>query len=90
MTQTRREFLAGAAALSAAPASAQPAAGGWYDRPMRWAQVAFTEDDPGNFDLRFWLEYFQRIHADRKKLRRHSMRCRCRISITEGTGIGDD
>lgn len=36
----------------------------WYGRPMRWAQVAFVEDDPGNFDPSFWFEYFQRIHAD--------------------------
>ena len=31
---------------------------------MRWAQLAFVEDDPGNYDLNFWLDYFQRIHAD--------------------------
>src|SRR5262245_15047808 len=37
---------------------------GWYDRPMRWAQLAFVEDDPGNYDLAFWLDYFRRIHAD--------------------------
>src|ERR1700677_2075147 len=37
---------------------------GWYERPMRWAQLAFVEDDPGNYDLSFWLDYFQRIHAD--------------------------
>lgn len=75
-TLSRREFLqatllAGAAAtLGAAPAEqpslpvAQPHTGDWFDRPMRWAQVAFTEDDPGNFDLAFWLDYFRRIHAD--------------------------
>ncbi len=39
-------------------------AAGWYDRPMRWAQLAFVEDDPGNYDLSFWLNYFQKIHAD--------------------------
>ena len=33
---------------------------GWYDRPMRWAQLAFVEDDPGNYDLSFWLDYFRR------------------------------
>lgn len=38
--------------------------GGWYDRPMRWAQVAFVEDDPGNYDLDFWLDYFKRLHVD--------------------------
>lgn len=41
----------------------KPAAG-WYDRPMRWAQLNFVEDDPGKYDLSFWLDYFQRIHAD--------------------------
>src|ERR1700742_4561531 len=40
------------------------AANGWYDRPMRWAQLAFVEDDPGNYDLAFWLDYFRRVHAD--------------------------
>ena len=37
---------------------------GWYDRPMRWAQVNFVEDDPGNYHLDFWLDYFKRVHAD--------------------------
>jgi hypothetical protein len=37
---------------------------GWYDRPMRWAQVNFVEDDPGNYHLDFWLDYFNRVHAD--------------------------
>lgn len=37
---------------------------GWYDRPMRWAQLSFVEDDPGNYDMEFWLDYFRRIHAD--------------------------
>lgn len=36
----------------------------WYDRPMRWAQVAFVEDDPGNYDPNFWLDYFRRLHVD--------------------------
>jgi hypothetical protein len=38
--------------------------GSWYDRPMRWAQLAFVEDDPGNYDQAFWLDYFRRVHAD--------------------------
>jgi len=38
--------------------------GGWYDRPMRWAQLSFVENDPGNYDLAFWLDYFKRVHAD--------------------------
>lgn len=36
----------------------------WYDRPMRWAQLNFVEDDPGHYDPGFWLDYFRRIHAD--------------------------
>ena len=42
----------------------QLAGQGWYDRPMRWAQVSFVESDPGNYDQAFWLDYFKRIHAD--------------------------
>ena len=51
------------APLAAAVAMTSPA-GGWYDRPMRWAQIAFTEDDPGNYDPKFWLDYLQRLHVD--------------------------
>jgi len=68
----RREFLqastAGALVLGSAgqvlaePVQTSPP--GWYDRPMRWAQVAFVEDDPGNYDPNFWLDYFRRIHVD--------------------------
>src|SRR5215471_15770309 len=61
----RREFLTASAALTAlSEAPAAPPLPGWYDRPMRWAQLAFVEDDPGNYDPRFWLDYFHRIHAD--------------------------
>jgi hypothetical protein len=61
--------LEGAAAVEAAapPVSAthtDAQKSGWYDRPMRWAQLSFVEDDPGNYDLKFWLDYFQKIHAD--------------------------
>jgi hypothetical protein len=37
---------------------------GWYGRPMRWTQLSFVEDDPGNYDQQFWLDYFKKIHAD--------------------------
>ncbi len=37
---------------------------GWYDKPMRWAQIGFAEDDPGNYDPQFWLDYFKRLHID--------------------------
>ncbi|MBD2703156.1 beta-galactosidase trimerization domain-containing protein [Spirosoma sp. BT702] len=36
----------------------------WLDGPMRWAQLAFVERDPGHYDPDFWLNYFKRIHAD--------------------------
>jgi Hypothetical glycosyl hydrolase 6/Beta-galactosidase trimerisation domain len=74
MASNRRTFLKQAAGVTAAQffRGAAPLAGvetsrsnpGWYDRPMRWAQLAFVEDDPGNYDLAFWLDYFQKIHAD--------------------------
>jgi hypothetical protein len=35
-----------------------------YNEAMRWMQVAFTEDDPGRWDLQFWLDYFRRSRAD--------------------------
>jgi len=37
---------------------------GWYDKPMRWAQIGFAEDDPGNYDPQFWLDYFKRLHVE--------------------------
>jgi hypothetical protein len=37
---------------------------GWFDRPMRWAQLTLVENDPGRYDPRFWLDYFARMHAD--------------------------
>ena len=36
----------------------------WVDKPMRWAQLTLVEDDPGQFDLKFWLDYFKRTHSD--------------------------
>ena len=36
----------------------------WFDKSMRWAQLAFVENDPGNYDPEFWLAYFRKIHAD--------------------------
>lgn len=36
----------------------------WFDKSMRWAQLAFVENDPGNYDPEFWLDYFRKIHAD--------------------------
>lgn len=36
----------------------------WARQTMRWAQVAFVEDDPAHYDPQFWLDYFKRVHAD--------------------------
>ena len=36
----------------------------WFDRPMRWAQLTLVENDPGQFDPDFWLDYFSRTHSD--------------------------
>src|SRR5579885_3081748 len=62
---TRRTFLA-ASALAAAADLPSPAApeNSPFDRPMRWAQLTLTEDDPGQFDPAFWLDYFRRTHSD--------------------------
>ncbi len=65
MSTNRREFLWGAALAGAAleqVASAAPEP--WFDRPMRWAQLTLVEDDPGKYDLAFWLDYFKRTHSD--------------------------
>ena len=37
---------------------------GWFDKPMRWAQLTLVEDDPKTLDVAFWLGYFKRIKAD--------------------------
>ena len=69
----RRDFiknsslLTGGMAIAGNPAvingfkeTAEP----WFDKSMRWAQLAFVENDPGTYDPDFWLDYFDRIHAD--------------------------
>jgi len=68
----RRDFLRNAAlagsalALTGDPADASPAAEplSLFDRPMRWAQLTLAENDPGTYDIKFWLDYFQRTHSD--------------------------
>ncbi len=61
----RREFVAVASAAAAPGFRFEPyPEGAWYDRPMRWAQLALVENDPGRYDAGFWLDYFARIHAD--------------------------
>ncbi len=46
------------------PPESNAAAEGWFDRPMRWAQLTLVENDPGRYDLQFWLDYFKRTHSD--------------------------
>src|SRR5258706_13249861 len=41
-----------------------PSTPSWINKPMRWAQLTLVEDDPGAFDLRFWLDYFKRTRSD--------------------------
>lgn len=61
----RRAFLGGAAfGLAASGLPAAPGLESRFDRPMRWAQLTLVEDDPGKFDLNFWLDYFSRTHSD--------------------------
>jgi len=62
---SRRTFLAQSAFALASSAAGQTApSGDWYGRPMRWAQLTLVEDDPGNYDPAFWLDYFKRTHSD--------------------------
>jgi hypothetical protein len=68
---TRREFVQGTTAAllvrgvsEVAVAQTTDSDGDWFDRPMRWAQLNLTEDDPAKMDVPFWLDYFKRIHAD--------------------------
>ncbi len=68
METTRRDTLKFAALLAATPLTGAiampPGAPPWTHKAMRWMQVAFTEDNPLNTDTAFWLNLFQRGHAD--------------------------
>src|SRR5438477_7119415 len=67
MQSSRRHFLVASsvAALSGRTRGAESrTSDGWYDRPMRWAQLTLVENDPGTFDSTFWLDYFRRTHSD--------------------------
>jgi Hypothetical glycosyl hydrolase 6/Beta-galactosidase trimerisation domain len=72
---SRRKFLGGSAvagtvllsplrSLATQPGASATRQAGWFDRPMRWAQLVLVENDPGRYDRDFWLDYFRRIHAD--------------------------
>jgi hypothetical protein len=36
----------------------------WFDRPMRWAQLTLVENDPVQYDVDFWLDFFKQAHCD--------------------------
>src|SRR3954452_6978431 len=73
-TISRRDFLTtcGAAAVVTTleatslgtTATSSTKSPSWVDRPMRWAQLTLVEDDPGQFDPDFWLDYFRRTKSD--------------------------
>jgi hypothetical protein len=70
----RRDFIKHTGLLGGGFALAGPSIAGitdmpapeapWFNKSMRWAQLAFVETDPGNYDPDFWLGYFKKIHAD--------------------------
>jgi len=64
MEMSRREWMVATGVVAAEAFAQQIGSEEWYGRPMRWAQLAFVEDDPGHYDPGFWLDYFKRIHAD--------------------------
>ena len=53
---------------AAPPAGADDLTQGWFDGPMRWAQLTLVENDPGRFDPQLWLDYFRSLHADAASL----------------------
>ncbi|MGE5420767.1 MAG: beta-galactosidase trimerization domain-containing protein, partial [Chloroflexota bacterium] len=53
--------VVGHAIFDSLPQSDKP---GWATGPLRWAQLAFVEDDPGRCDPDFWLDYFKKIHVE--------------------------
>ncbi|HTC83933.1 MAG TPA: hypothetical protein VK683_06235, partial [Rhizomicrobium sp.] len=36
----------------------------WANNAMRWAQVAFTEEDPPSYDPNFWFDLFKKTHVE--------------------------
>ena len=36
----------------------------WANNAMRWAQVAFTEEDPPRYDPNFWFDLFRKTHVE--------------------------
>jgi len=36
----------------------------WANNAMRWAQVAFTEENPPSYDPNFWFDLFKKTHVE--------------------------
>ncbi|WP_324227876.1 alpha-amylase family protein [Actinotalea caeni] len=36
----------------------------WYRTATRWTQVTFTDDDPGTFDIDFWVDVMRRTRSN--------------------------
>ncbi len=74
MPLTRRDFINATAAAAAYQTRAAEPAPGWFDRPMRWAQLTLVEDDPGKYDLALLAGLFpphplRRRLPERRRLR---------------------
>ncbi len=37
---------------------------GWQHKAMRWLTMNMVQNDPGNFDPDFWIDYVKRCHVD--------------------------
>jgi hypothetical protein len=68
---SRREVLAGAAAVALVPGFWRSSSGAAtapaskpLERATRWVQLALVEKDPATFDPDWWLDFFKRVHAD--------------------------
>ena len=46
---------------AATPFSQAPS---WAQKPMRWAELTLVENDPAQFDLAFWLDYFKKTRCE--------------------------
>ncbi|MEO6329134.1 MAG: alpha-amylase family protein [Ginsengibacter sp.] len=53
-------MLGGASSITAMASQDSPIQ---LNEALRWAQLVFVENDPGNYDPDFWLGYFKRVHA---------------------------
>ncbi len=76
----RRDFLSAVGVLAATAATARlgaqtgvpadaanaAATAALFDKPMRWIQLVLVENDfdPGQYDEKWWLDFFQRTHSD--------------------------